>query len=104
MNDLIINGHTIHNAPDYAKDYPFIVVYRADDGLWFYGAYEDRRKAWDVEFEVRGTIVENFERCSKCSHYVDLDTSKYDCDYNNCCGGEPDDVGCDVFETAELIN
>lgn len=104
MGDLNINNYIIHNSPDCAKDYPFIVATELDDELWFYGAYEDRQMAFDVEFKVRGVLIRNFKRCSKCSHYVDLDISKYDCDYNNCCGGEPDDVGCDIFEAAELIN
>ena len=33
MGDLNINNYIIHNSPDYAKDYPFIVATKLDDEL-----------------------------------------------------------------------
>jgi len=102
MGDININNYIIHNSPDYAKDYPFIVATKLDNELWFYGAYEDRRKAWDVEFEVDGVLIKNFKRCSKCSCFSDLDTNIYECDCCNCCAGEPDNKSCDGFKEAVL--
>lgn len=102
MGDLNINNYIIHNSPDYANDYPFIVATELDDELWFYGAYEDRQKAFDAEFKVGGILIRNFKRCSKCSHFSYLDTNIYECDYSNCCDGEPDNRSCGVFKEAVL--
>ena len=47
----------IKNLPAYAADYRFI-VYRVVDGeKWFYGAYNDMRKAYDVAAMVEGYVV-----------------------------------------------
>lgn len=52
-----INGYVINNAPDYAKDYPYIVVRMCDDALWFYGAYDDVQQAVKAKSEIGGIIV-----------------------------------------------
>lgn len=49
----------INNLPSYAKDYEFIVVRKVDGGLWFWGAYADHNKAFDVAVEVDGFILES---------------------------------------------
>lgn len=60
MNDLKIGAYTIHNAPDYAEDSPFIVVRSVDDtGLWFYGAYDNIKQAYDVAHQVHGEVICN---------------------------------------------
>ena len=52
----------IHNEPDYAKDYEFIVARKADEndeGFWFWGAYEDSFKAEKAAVEIGGVVFHN---------------------------------------------
>lgn len=47
----------IYGLPEYAKDYKF-VVYTEDDGdCWFYGAYADWNKAWNVADSINGKVA-----------------------------------------------
>lgn len=50
---------TIYNTPDYANEYKYIVASDCDDDLWFYGAYNDKSKAYSVANEIDGVVVEN---------------------------------------------
>ena len=46
----------IHNKPDYADDYEFVVARERDDGFWFWGAYEDGFKADKAASEIGGVV------------------------------------------------
>ena len=49
----------IHNKPDYADDYEFVVARKCDDGFWFWGAYEDGFKADKAASEIGGVVFHN---------------------------------------------
>lgn len=49
----------INNLPEYAKEYRYIVVQRIDGELWFWGAWDDDRKACIVASEIGGEVVTN---------------------------------------------
>lgn len=49
-------GITIHNPPDYEKDYRFIVYRIVDNKAWFYGAYNDAGKACEVAMNIDGFV------------------------------------------------
>jgi hypothetical protein len=49
----------INNLPDYAYEYPFIVVRICDGEFWFWGAFEKNSKAFEVASEIGGTVVYN---------------------------------------------
>ena len=49
----------IHNKPDYADDYEFVVARKHDNEYWFYGAYKDGFKADKVASEIDGVIFHN---------------------------------------------
>jgi hypothetical protein len=51
--------NNINNLPEYAYEYLFIVVSICDDGLWFYGAYDDYARAVKASNEIDGKIIRN---------------------------------------------
>jgi hypothetical protein len=51
--------NNINNLPEYAYEYPFIVVSICDDELWFYGAYDDYARAVKASNEIDGAIIRN---------------------------------------------
>lgn len=46
----------IHNKPDYANDYEFVVARERDNEYWFWGAYEDGFKANKAASEIGGVV------------------------------------------------
>ena len=50
---------TINNLPNYAYNYPYIVVTKDNDGFWFYGAYKTFDKAQAVADNINGYVVAN---------------------------------------------
>ena len=50
----------IHNMPDYAKDYEFLVVRVVNGEYWFYGAYTNGFLADNIAVEIKnGVVVHN---------------------------------------------
>lgn len=49
----------INNLPNYAYEYPFIVVRVCDGEFWFWGAYKTNHRAFEVASEIDGTVVYN---------------------------------------------
>ena len=49
----------IHNKPDYADDYEFIVARERDNEYWFWGAYEDGFRADKAASEIGGVVFHN---------------------------------------------
>ena len=49
----------IHNLPEYANHYEFIVARKVDNEFWFYGAYKNGFKAEDIALEIGGVIFHN---------------------------------------------
>ena len=54
----------IHNVPEYAWDYKFIVYSNCNGEFWFFGAYNEVSKALAAFTEAQGGIenTENVER------------------------------------------
>lgn len=46
----------IHNKPDYADDYEFVVARECDGEYWFWGAYENGFKADKAASEIGGVV------------------------------------------------
>ncbi len=46
----------IHNKPDYADDYEFVVARKCDGEYWFWGAYEDGFRADKAASEIGGVV------------------------------------------------
>lgn len=49
----------IHNKPDYADDYEFVVARERDNEYWFWGAYEDGFRADKAASEIDGVVFHN---------------------------------------------
>ena len=49
----------IKNLPPYATKYKYIVARYIDGDFWFWGAYADRNRAYDVALEINGVVVTN---------------------------------------------
>ena len=49
----------IHNKPDYADDYEFVVARERDNEYWFWGAYEDGFRADKAASEIGGVVFHN---------------------------------------------
>ena len=47
----------VNNLPEYAKNYNWLACNTVDDELWFYGAYNDHDKAFDVAISIGGVVV-----------------------------------------------
>lgn len=54
MLKLIIN-----NLPDYATEYGYIVASVVDGNLWFYGAWNNADKAYEVARSIDGAVIKN---------------------------------------------
>lgn len=54
MLKLIIN-----NLPDYATNYNYIVASVLDVDLWFYGAWDNEDKAYDMARIINGVVIKN---------------------------------------------
>ena len=51
----------VNNVPDYAKDTRFWVVTRNEDEFWFYGAWDDEKRAKDVAKKIEGYVLMNIK-------------------------------------------
>ena len=51
----------IHNEPDYAQQYRFLVVRFVEGEAWFYGAYAAKDRAAAVAADVGGCIIDREE-------------------------------------------
>lgn len=49
----------LHNIPDYAFKYEFIVYREVEGEYWFYGAYSNGVKAQAVAHEINGLLLAN---------------------------------------------
>ena len=47
----------VKNIPDYAYDRAFIVARECGDELWFWGAFDDLAKAYEVAVMVGGVVI-----------------------------------------------
>ena len=52
----------IKNLSDYAIKYNYIVASAVDGDLWFYGAWNDEDRAYEVAREIGGVVVKNPEK------------------------------------------
>ena len=52
----------INNLPEYAIYYNYIVASVCDSNLWFYGAWDDEDKAYEVAEVIGGVVIENPEK------------------------------------------
>lgn len=52
----------INNLPRYAAEYDYIVASVVDGDLWFYGAWNDESRAYEVARSINGTVVKNSEK------------------------------------------
>lgn len=52
----------INNLPDYAIHHNYIVTSICDSNLWFYGAWDDEDKAYEVAEMIGGVVIENPEK------------------------------------------
>lgn len=48
---------TIHNMPEYAKEYPYIVCTFDRGDLWYFGAFEDKNRAKEVAYQSDSRLV-----------------------------------------------
>ena len=47
----------VNNLPEYAKNYNWLVCRVVDGELWFWGAFKDHDKAFEVAMDVGGVVV-----------------------------------------------
>lgn len=52
----------IKNLPEYAIYHTYIVASVCDSNLWFYGAWDDENKAYEVAEVIGGVVIENPEK------------------------------------------
>ena len=52
----------IKNLPDYAIHHSYIVASVSSENLWFYGAWDDEDKAYEVAEMIGGVVIENPEK------------------------------------------
>ena len=52
----------IKNLPEYAIYHNYIVTSVCDSNLWFYGAWDDEDKAYEVAEVIGGVVIENPEK------------------------------------------
>jgi hypothetical protein len=48
----------IKNMPDYASEFPYIVAREVEGELWFWGVYEDGKRADEVAGQINGIVLE----------------------------------------------
>jgi len=58
-SDKGINGYLVHNVPDYADKYNYIVARYANDydSLWFWGAWKDEKPAREAAEDIGGIVI-----------------------------------------------
>ena len=58
-NDVVLakGKVTIHNMPEYATAYKYVVATFDRGSLWFWGAWDDENKAREVAYERDNRIV-----------------------------------------------
>lgn len=49
----------IHNKPNYADNYEFVVARKCNNEYWFWGAYEDGFIADKAASEINGVVFHN---------------------------------------------
>ena len=49
----------IKNLSNYATQYKYIVASAVDGDLWFYGAWNNRGKAYEVARNISGVVIKN---------------------------------------------
>lgn len=52
----------VKNLSSYAINYKYIVASDVDGELWFYGAWNDENKAYEVARDIRGVVIKNPEK------------------------------------------
>ena len=52
----------VKNLSNYAINYKYIVASDVDGDLWFYGAWNDENRAYEVARNIRGVVVKNPEK------------------------------------------
>ena len=52
----------VKNLSSYAINYKYIVASDVDGDLWFYGAWNDENRAYEVARNIRGVVVKNPEK------------------------------------------
>ena len=52
----------VKNLSSYAINYKYIVASDIDGDLWFYGAWNDKSRAYEVAKNIRGVVVKNPEK------------------------------------------
>ena len=52
----------VKNLSNYAINYTYIVASDVDGDLWFYGAWNDENRAYEVARNIRGVVVKNPEK------------------------------------------
>lgn len=52
----------VKNLSSYAINYKYIVASDVDGDLWFYGAWNDESRAYEVAKNIRGVVVKNPEK------------------------------------------
>ena len=55
----VIIMSTVKNLPEYANEYKYIVASQIDGDLWFWGAWNDMKKAINAAEEIGGEVVIN---------------------------------------------
>ena len=49
----------VQNLPEYANEYQYIVASRIDGDLWFWGAWNNMKKAINAAEEIGGEVIIN---------------------------------------------
>ena len=52
----------VKNLSSYAINYKYIVASDVDGDLWFYGAWNDESRAYEVARNICGVVVKNPEK------------------------------------------
>ena len=52
----------IKNLSEYSIHHTYIVASVCDSNLWFYGAWDDEDKAYEVAEVIGGVVIENPEK------------------------------------------
>lgn len=49
----------VNNVPVYALKAPYWVCRQSEDGLWFWGAWDNENEAHRVAKEIGGVVIDN---------------------------------------------
>jgi len=47
----------VNNLPEYAKNYNWLVCRVVDGELWFWGAFKDEGKAFEIATNMNGVVL-----------------------------------------------